>query len=238
MPKRLLVLAAVAATSAGLSLAAQAAPLPDNTKTITAPVSSQVRAVVADVDSGNVAVKAGSTPGVVAVQHWLLVAPTTTVSESNGVLTVTSRCPSLTPPPVQIPVPQNNCYVDVTITVPPAVAVRATTGAGSISTTGMSGDEQLRTGAGNVVARGLSAAKVTASTGAGSISVVLTEAADALRMSTGAGNITAQVPAGAYAVTTSTGSGRVRLDGVTRSASSPHLISASTGSGSITLLGR
>lgn len=256
MMRRRVILSLPLLAVVGAGTAAHSDPINGNTQTTETPVNAPVQSVVVDSDAGNVAVVNGAASKVVAVQHWRLAPPTTTVSDSNGVLTVTNRCPSLIPAPVNIGFPDNDCSVDLTITVPSAVTVRVTVAAGDIGTSGLSGPEQLQTSAGDVTVRDLIAPALSARSAAGDVSVTgaitrlradtssgavtatLSSVPDQVQLTTSTGDVTGVVPAGSYAVTAATSTGRVDITGITNDPRSTHTIKAATSSGNVTLTGR
>ncbi len=148
--------------------------------------------------------------------------------------------------------PVGNCYLNATLSVPRGIPTSVHTGGGNstaIGTTGdvtmtseggslsaerVSGDLTLTTGGGDITATAITAARVTASTGSGKITVVFTSVPANVTASTGGGNITIVVPPGSthYNLTEHTDggttSGKVPTD-----SSSPHVITATSRGGNI-----
>lgn len=198
----------------------------------TTPVAGPVYGVVVHGDVGDVVVQTGSRATVALSRQWNFVAPTTSQSLSNGVLTVTTSCP-------QVPVPQNNCAVDVTVTLTAPASVQATSNVGDVTTKGMTGDEVLQAGVGAVHVSGLRAAALTVRGNVSDIAAELLDAPATVRLTTANGDVGVTVPRGAYALTTSTGryTGAVHVDGVTNDARSPHTLVATSHIGDVTVTG-
>jgi hypothetical protein len=110
------------------------------------------------------------------------------------------------------------------------------TGGGNASAERVSGDLSLNTGGGDIVATAITAARVTASTGGGNITVVFTSAPTNVRVNTGGGNITIVVPPGStrYNVTENSAGGTTSAR-VPTDSSSPNVITATSGGGNISV---
>jgi len=110
------------------------------------------------------------------------------------------------------------------------------TDGGDVSAERISGGLILNTGGGDITATTITAARVTASTDGGNITVVFTSVPTDVRVNTAGGNITIVVPPGStrYDVTESSAGGttsaRVPVD-----SSSPNVITATSGGGNITV---
>jgi CubicO group peptidase (beta-lactamase class C family) len=132
--------------------------------------------------------------------------PTVTSAVDDGVLQVAATCPTLG---------IGHCTTDVTITLPPAVAIDVATGAGSID---------------GIVTNG----PVRVTTAAGRIALTITQDVDELSVATGAGSIDLIVPDVPYDVTAHTSVGRTSVE-VGTAADAPRTIEARSEVGSITI---
>jgi DUF4097 and DUF4098 domain-containing protein YvlB len=215
----------------------------------TTPLGEFTRVVVSS-DVGSVQVQSGRTWSVRTVQHWNLLAPKVTQGVSGGVLTVTSRCP-------QLQLSLNECSVDLLLTVPVAVSLKATLGAGDLTTSRLSGNQELRAGAGDVTLSDIQGAAITASTGAGDViaqrisagsfagrssagevRAELVSVGSLASVTSGAGDVRLVVPKGGYDVKTRTGSGDVTVRGVTKAPGSAHHLVATSSAGDVEIDGR
>jgi hypothetical protein len=110
------------------------------------------------------------------------------------------------------------------------------TGGGNVSADQVSGDLTVNTDGGNIAAAVITAARITASTGGGNITVVFTSVPENVEVNTDGGNITIVVPPGStrYNLTEhadgGTTSGRIPTD-----STSPNVITATSGGGNITV---
>lgn len=118
-----------------------------------------------------------------------------------------------------------------------SATLSASTGAGNIQAAGVtSATVTANTDSGNINGTGIAAATFTASTGDGGIVIAFTSVPRDVRVNTDSGNITLVLPPGPtrYDVSANTDSGTV-TDTVPRNSSSPNTISASSGSGNISI---
>ena len=200
---------------------------------VTTPVAGPVYGVVVHGDVGDVVVQTGPRNAVVFAKQWNFVEPTTSTSVSNGVLTVTTACP-------QVPVPQNNCAVDVTVTVTAPASVQAAANVGDITTKAMTGDEALQANVGQVHVTGLRANALTVRGNVSDITAELLNAPSATRLSTDNGDVSVSVPRGAYALTAGTGryTGNVHVDGIANDPKAPRTLAATSHVGDVTVTGR
>ncbi|HEY6492180.1 MAG TPA: DUF4097 family beta strand repeat-containing protein [Trebonia sp.] len=119
-------------------------------------------------------------------------------------------------------------------------ALIASSGSGNIgiSTAGAtSATITASTDSGSISGNAITTNEITAASGNGNITITFKTVPDNVRVNTDSGNIVIKLPAGstAYNVTPTTDSGHV-IDGtVPRSGNSAHVITASTGSGNITI---
>jgi hypothetical protein len=114
----------------------------------------------------------------------------------------------------------------------------ASSGDGSIQAAGVtSATIAANTDSGNINGSGISAATFTASTGDGGIEIAFTSVPRDVRVNTDSGNITLVLPPGPtqYDVTANTDSGNISYGTLPRNSSSRNVITASSGSGNITI---
>jgi len=111
------------------------------------------------------------------------------------------------------------------------------TGGGDVTAERVSGDLALSTGGGDVTATAISAARVTASTGGGNITLVFTSVPANVRVNTDGGNITIVVPPGStrYNVTENSAGGTTSAR-VPTDSSSTNVITATSGGGNISVI--
>ncbi|MFI7410113.1 DUF4097 family beta strand repeat-containing protein [Streptomyces sp. NPDC049627] len=113
-----------------------------------------------------------------------------------------------------------------------ALSVR--TADGSVQVTDSSGPLDLETGDGSVRVSDVSSRRVTAKTRDGSVRLELAAVPDLVETRSGDGSVTVELPRATYRVTTETGDGAVDVS-VPRDDTSPHVVSARTGDGKITV---
>jgi len=211
-----------------------------NTVTTTMPTGSPVARVNVQNDNGAVVFRAGSPGTVTRTEAWNFVEPSYSQSLSDdGTLTIRARCPS--------DVPDNDCSVSLVITVPPTVAIRASTINGNVEVAGFQSPTVAATSTnGNVnisldvPPAGFPSPTVAAKSTNGDVNVSLESVPTKLLMSTINGRIHSTVPAGAYALSTATVNGQVTT--VTGIEDDPDpaasvALSADTINGDITLRG-
>ncbi|QOV38635.1 DUF4097 family beta strand repeat protein [Streptomyces ferrugineus] len=108
------------------------------------------------------------------------------------------------------------------------------TGDGSVQVTDSSGPLELRTGDGSVRVSDVSSRRVKAQTGDGSIRLELGTVPDRVETRSGDGSVTIELPRSTYDVRTRTGDGSEDVT-VPRDNTSPHVVSARTGDGNVTV---
>lgn len=193
--------------------------------TETADIGS-VTSLVVDGGAGNVTVTGGTgtTVGVTEHLYYSRAAPDATRTVSSGTLTVGYSCP------IQV-----TCLVSYDIAVPRATAVKATTRAGAIRISDVTGSVTASAGAGNIHATGIASSTVSLTTLAGAVNATFTAAPDSVTARSHAGSITIQVPGNAsYRVNTQAIVGTTNVS-VPRDDNSSRAITASTDVGSITV---
>lgn len=189
-------------------------------------VSARVTTLIINGGAGGITVT-GSGRHTIAVSQqssYSKTPPAATRALSGGTLTLSYTCPS-----------QLVCGVTYDIQVPRGVAVRAVTRAGTITLTSLAGPVSAQTTAGLITASGLASASAELKSNAGGINASFTTAPGSVRASTNVGPISLSVPgSAAYKIDTHTVVGTSSVT-VPRSAASPHVISASSDLGSITI---
>jgi Toastrack DUF4097 len=205
-------------------------------------VPGPVRALVVHGQVGRIDVTGGSSAAISVTEQLTFrqTAPVVTHRLTAGTLTLASSCPAL-----------ESCSVAYDITVPPALAVQvadhagmirlhglagrvtAQIGAGIIELDSVSGPVEVSTHAGEILGQGVASAQATLRLSTGRIEMTFSAAPTALSATAAIGSVTLRVPGEvAYAVHASTTVGST-LVSVTRSAGSPHVITAGTTTGSI-----
>jgi Putative adhesin len=225
-------------------------------ETRTVPVSAAVSRVVSDLTTGDVHVRTGP-PGqaveVRATLRWAFRRPTVVADVRDGVLSLSSECPSGGFP--------FRCSVDYAVTVPQGTAldlltttgevsatltggaapVTARTTTGDVTVTGLgNGPVAVRTTTGNVSLRGDgSGTRVQAETTTGDLDVRLDGVPTAVSAITTTGNVSVQVPdtATGYRVDTRSQTSTPRVS-VPRNDSSTHTLTARTSTGDLHLISR
>jgi Toastrack DUF4097 len=207
-------------------------------------ISGPVRTLAVHGQVGRIDVTGGSS-GTISVTEQLTfrhTAPVTTHEITAGALTLASSCPAL-----------ESCSVAYDVTVPRGLAVQVVGNAGTIRLNGLTGRVAVQTGAGiveldsvsgpvqvsthtgEILGRDISSAQATLRLSAGRIDLTFAAAPAALSATATVGSVMLRVPGGvAYSVHASVTVGSAEVS-VTRSAGSPHVITADTTTGSITI---
>lgn len=208
-------------------------------------VAGPLQTLVVDAHVGNVHVTGGAPGSKVTVTERLAFrksAPATTHTTAAGVLTLSSKCPSL-----------ETCSVSYDIGIPRTLAVRITnnvgtirleslagqvtagTSAGTIELHSVSGPITATGSAGSITGDDVSSARAVVKISTGQIKITFSAPPATVRATTSAGVVLLRVPGSTpYAVDASTTVGAVHIR-VRRSAASPHVITASATTGSITI---
>lgn len=158
-----------------------------------------------------------------------------------GTLTLDDNCPG-----------NETCSVSYDIQVPASATVRVTDGVGVLQLTSLTGQVTAHTNAGDIeishlsgpieltdhagsVLGNVSSARATLRSSVGSIGVTFTDAPATVTATTAVGSVVLNVPGGvSYAVDAHASVGATQI-GVSRSATSSHVIVASTRTGTITI---
>ena len=204
---------------------------PSQEATSSSHFGAAVRKIVVDSDGGDVTIRPGNAT-VKHTDHWVYARPTVKSALSNGVLTVTSRCPNNAP--------LNNCWTEITASVARKAVVEVKSSLGYIHVGGMrTSGVSAATSLGDVVITDVEARTVKADTSNGDVKVNLPAAPDDTRLRTSNGDVTALVPKGKYALTLRDGYGDISVTGgVKNSPRAAHKLSARTSNGDITIRGR
>ncbi len=112
------------------------------------------------------------------------------------------------------------CAVDISATVPSPLLL------------------ELHTGSGDISAKDITGAEVSAQTGSGDVKLRTKMPVERLSVKTGSGDVHVDVPHGTYKLDLDTGSGNEHVDGVAHDPAAVATIELHTGSGDVTLLGR
>jgi hypothetical protein len=206
------------------------------------PVPGPVQALVVNAHVGGVHVTGGASGKVLVTEHLVFrhAAPATTHGISARTLTLNSSCPA-----------RETCSVSYDITVPRATALRITDNVGTIRLASLSGKVIAHTNAGNIelgsvsgpievtghagsiLGRAVSSPRSTLRLSAGRIDVTFSVPPATASAIATAGTVWLRVPGTVpYAIHASTSVGSLRV-GVTRSAASPHAITARVTTGSV-----
>jgi hypothetical protein len=227
------VVALVVTLSFGLVPAARAQSVtvpPTQERTSTSHVSGYVRKIVVDSNSGDVTVRPGTGTTVTHTDHWFYDKPAVKITLSNGILTVTSRCPNA---------PLNNCWTEIAASVARTAAVQVTSSLGYVHVGAMHAASVIaQTSNGDILLSGVQSKTVKATTANGAVKAALTSAPDSAALRTANGDVSAFVPRGAYALDVRDSYGDVTVTGVRNSRTSPHKLSARTSNGDIKIEGR
>ncbi|HVV74575.1 MAG TPA: DUF4097 family beta strand repeat-containing protein [Mycobacteriales bacterium] len=203
---------------------------------------------------GNITVVPGSVTRVVATEQWNLAAPTLVHSVHDGLLSVAAPCPK---PTGIVDLGFNDCSVDLAITVPSAVTVRAVDSVGDIRVRDLRGAESLHSDVGDIVADNLVAPTLSADSDSGTVRLSAVRSRSlSLRSDSGGihadlaamprtlvarssdGDVDLTLPAGTYAVDTHTDVGTTHVRGITTNADAPRKVTAHTDDGDIRIVGR
>ena len=207
-------------------------------------VSGHVHAVVVHAHVGGVHITGTDSGQIVVTEHLTFRhnAPRTIHQAAAGILTMDSHCPAL-----------ETCSVGYDITVPRAMTVRvddnvgtvrleslsgpvtAHTDAGDIDLGHVSGPIEVTSHAGSILGQNVSSGYVTLSLSAGRIEVTFSAPPATATATVTAGSVSLRLPGNvAYAVNARSTVGRTRVS-VSRNPASPHHITATITTGSITI---
>lgn len=217
-----LAAAFVAAAAAWALVQAVAAPEGDED----AAVAGAPSAVVIEVDQGDVTVRAvpGTTGARARARVRTVVPPERTAALVDGEARLSWTCRLWT-----------TCRADVTATVPAGVPLTVRTDFGDVRVDGPAGDLDLRTGSGEVTARGVAGRAAEVRARSGDVSLRMASRPFDVDVETSSGDIDIAVPAGAYRIEAETRAGQVSLRGVRDAPAAPGAIRADTTAGDVTV---
>lgn len=179
--------------------------------------------------AGTITVTAGNSgsASVTAAPRYQHSAPVITSQLTGGVLTVAATCPRVS----------QDCQVSLPLSVPSGVPVTAATDLGAVRLAGLSGDVTVHTDQGAISAIGLAAPRADLSTDLGNIDALFWVPPTRVTASTQEGSVTIRLPSTTtYDVTASAQLGSTSV-AVPQSASSAHVIKATSQLGSVTVTG-
>jgi len=189
-------------------------------------ITGHVTTVVIDGGASSVSVT-GSDRGTIGVSQqasYSKTPPLTSRRVAGTTLTLSYSCKA-----------ELVCGVEYAVQVPRGVAVRASTRAGAITLTSVTGDVSAQTDAGVIIANDLGSATVELKSNAGGIIAAFSAVPGSIRASTNIGAISITVPGVvAYQIHTHTYVGSSTVS-VRKNPASPHVITASSDLGSITI---
>jgi Toastrack DUF4097 len=227
----------------GLNLVALAGP---GSFSVSHAIPARTGRVSVNVSSGRVHLQgtAGEAARLTGTAHYSLIRPPFTTRATAAGTDFGYRCD----------LPFGNCDLDATVSVPRGMATAVHTGGGRASVTGttgdvslstdggsvsaehVSGDLTLTTDGGNVTATAITAARVSASTSGGRVTLRFTRVPADVTVSTGGGDITIVLPPGGthYRLTERAFGGTTSAH-VPTDSSSPNVITATSDGGDISV---
>jgi hypothetical protein len=195
-----------------------------NTKNFT--ITAHVTTVVIEGGASSITVT-GSDRSTVAVSQqpsYSKTPPATSRQVAGTTLTLSYSCKA-----------QLVCSVEYDVQVPHGVAVQASTRTGAITLTSLGGDISAQTDAGFITANDLGGATARLKSSAGGIIATFSAAPSSVSAATNIGSISLTLPgAESYQIHTHTYVGSSSVT-VPKNAASPHVITASSDLGSITI---
>ena len=219
----------------------------------THPIEDTFDRVDVDVEAGSVMIEASSdgTASLTATTEAALFSDADVSFEvENGELTVVGDCSG-----GLWLVSWGRCHVDVVLRVPADVTVVAESGAGRMTTAGLTGSADVRSSAGavrvnghtgplrahssagGVTITGLASDDAEITSSAGSVEVTAIEPPSSLRASSSAGGVTVTLPSrGSYNLDADSSAGSTTVD-VPTDPSSPYRVEAKSSAGNVTVRG-
>jgi hypothetical protein len=162
-----------------------------------------------------------------------------TVTGTTGPVNLSSGDGNLSVSHASGPLTLNTASGSIQVSAIRSATLSASSGDGSIQATGVTSRTiTANTDSGSIDESGIATTTITASTGDGGIQIAFTKVPRDVRVNTDSGNITLVLPPGPtkYDVTASTDSGSLNVSPALRgNSASPNVISATSGSGSITI---
>ncbi|MCC9309983.1 DUF4097 domain-containing protein [Kitasatospora sp. RB6PN24] len=212
---------------------------------------SRITALELNLENASARIRPGSDGTVTVSQtsRWTLGRPRITRELDGTVLKIDMRCPGV------VPVGSMGCDADFDITAPVNAAVRVRGSSTDTTISGLTGDLNLNATSGtfhlfdvsgrlsadvtsgSVTARGVASAEVRTSVSSGSADLAFVTAPHLLSMAAGSGSVRAALPRGTgYRLAVTIGSGSHDVDSALDDPGSTNTITASAGSGSVTLV--
>ncbi|PYC68040.1 hypothetical protein C7C46_29755 [Streptomyces tateyamensis] len=209
-----------------------------------------ITAVELDLENSSVQVigEAGSAVSITQHERWTVDRPRVTRAVTGSTLHLTARCPR------SWVLLAGRCGVQFALVVPPTTRLTAKGGASAVYAEGLTGEISARAGSGSVTLKRdsgpiavrvdsgsvtgqeLGSARVKAQADSGSVTLGFVQPPQELTLVTDSGSATATLPRGSgYQVVSSVGSGSSDVDPGLQDASSRRTITATTGSGSLSL---
>jgi DUF4097 and DUF4098 domain-containing protein YvlB len=210
---------------------AVAAPGEEMTARSTVPVEERVTRLVTDLEAGSLTVRPGAKPVVEITKTWETGAePEVEVTEEDGVLTVTSRCPFLVDGPLVYVGGVSNCTVDVAVTLPRgALDTALSLTSGPLVLSSFRGAHRLSTGTGSVTVSGTSGASLLIDASSADVSLRDVRT-DRLEVRTGTGDATVTSTQARGRALVDTSSGTLSLEALTADA-----LTVESGTGDVVL---
>lgn len=208
------VASGVLAASGAVTVAQAGQIIPAHSQDVRRVVSSPVSSLVVTGDYSNVTLRPGRTLSVLAHEEWNLYQPELLVEVRDGVLKVSISCGRPDGAAAALggglTDTANDCVDDLTVTVPTGVEVQAQTGSGNVQSTGLRGEQQLRTGAGDLDVRNATGPDISAITGNGDVHAS-SVTAGVLDTRTDAGDVTVSGIRASTRIDVTSGNGTLRL---------------------------
>jgi hypothetical protein len=189
-------------------------------------ITAHITTVVIDGDAASITVTGGNRSTILVSQQpfYSKKPPVTSRRVAGTTLTLSYNCSS-----------EVVCGVTYNVQVPRGVAVQAGSRAGAITLTSLAGAVTAQTNAGLITATDLSSPTALLRSNAGGIVAAFSGVPSSVQASTNVGPISITVPGSvAYKISTHTYVGTSNIS-VREGASSPHVITASSDLGSITI---
>ncbi len=220
------VVCAVLPAAAGCGALKQFGAASHTARTQNFTISARITTVVINSNTASITVTGSNRSTILVSQqpYYSKKPPATTRRVTGTTLTLSYDCSA-----------ELVCGVTYNLRVPRGVAVQAGSSAGTITLTSLAGAVSAQTDAGFLTATDLSSPTVSLRSNAGGIVAAFSRVPDSVHASTNVGPISITLPVSAsYRIDTHTYLGTSNIS-VRKSASSPHVITASSDLGSITI---
>ncbi|MEU6701711.1 hypothetical protein [Pseudonocardia sp. NPDC046786] len=212
---------------ASLVLAGCGSGGPEQQENVDDRIDGAVARVEIDSDAGPVRLVAGAESSVEQDLRWTGDARPQVEHRLDGdVLRISARCPNSG---------GERCQAGLVVTVPAEASSRVELSAGGIEISGLTGEQDVRTSAGEVTGTGLGPGSVTASSSAGGVDLRFAEAAPEVTAESTAGQVDVRLPIGpAYWVTAETTAGSSTVE-VPDQPGADHRVIARSTAGSVSV---